>query len=598
MGNKRIQKRSKLINKNDTSHTPSNVHLSHNTNPSSKTLTAEEIELEEAVFGHALINKGKQKEDASEDKSGEVEAPIQVDLHLAEVADDEVCYTVSNVLKHRHLALTDLTFFCFLLGIFQLFMMDTGDGKTDTMSTQKPLSTSVSAKQPAPPKPKSTNRQPVWEDPSIAQVSISLTTGPNRLKKLRKVTDLEEASSSKADGTIDGEEYERRLREQFERMNPKPNWLAERQNLKRKQTDGESDDEESDPEGIDQILRKTGKISKNKPKYRSGVALPQGELEVERLRDANQANLTRSPISSIQFHPHSPILFTASPKSHTLSFFKIDGKHNPALHHVQTPDLPVTSAEFCPSTQASSTVLMTGNRPYFYSFDLVTCQCTKSPESLFSKSVVSQSTKGTSLSRFSFSPQGQIVAFLGLRGLISLVDWSNNIGSSQIIGSMKSNAPIKSLSWNRNGTELLTLGSDAEVSVWDMRMRKLLTSWKDHGGFNPSLITTTDKDSKRASGRAYSAIGSHSGIVNIYDDSRWCHDEDEDRGGLAVERQPMRTIENLTTSVTTMKFNPDGQMLAIASETRRDSLKLVSASVCCDLGKDNLLNCFCYVLGM
>lgn len=111
MGNKRIQKRSKLINKNDTSHTPSNVHLSHNTNPSSKTLTAEEIELEEAVFGHALINKGKQKEDASEDKSGEVEAPIQVDLHLAEVADDEVCYTVSNVLKHRHLALTDLTFF-------------------------------------------------------------------------------------------------------------------------------------------------------------------------------------------------------------------------------------------------------------------------------------------------------------------------------------------------------------------------------------------------------------------------------------------------------------------------------------------------------
>lgn len=363
-------------------------------------------------------------------------------------------------------------------------------------------------------------------------------------------------------------------------MNPTPNWLTHR---KRKHADGtlaDSDitDDESDSGGIDQLLRTTGKIGRVKGgQHRLGTILPQGELQVERLRDANQAIQTtgKAPISAMQFHPHSPILFTASSKSHKLSFFKIDGKHNPILHHVHTPDLPITSAEFCPSTQESSTVLMTGNRPYFYAFDLLSCKCIKSPESLFAKTAMSQSVKGTSLSRFSFSPQGRIVAFLGLRGQVQLVDWSNNIGSSQIIGSLQSNTPIKDLSWSRNGTELLTIGNNAEVSVWDMRMRKLLTSWTDHGGFNPTLITTTDKDCGKATTNSYTAVGSQTGIVNVYDDSQWCSDADEQSRVSKAERQPLKTIENLTTSVTTMKFNPDAQILAIASDAKKDQLKLV-----------------------
>ncbi|KAG0143814.1 hypothetical protein CROQUDRAFT_660793 [Cronartium quercuum f. sp. fusiforme G11] len=549
MGTKRKQKRAKVL-----SGEPPVADRSSESKLIPKKLTAEEIELEEAVFGQAVVDKGKQKQNSLDAELDTAETKVHIDgthRELAEVEDND------------------------------LFIIDEGEKPSSSLGVL-PIAPSIPSESAPRHQVKSvpSSRQPLWQDSSIAMVSVSLTNGPNRLKKLRQAADLDGVGSARAEGTIDGEEYEIRLRQQFEKMNPIPGWLKKR---KRKHTEGgqlnpDRSDSDSDSGGIDQLLRTTGKIGRVKGgQYRLGATLPQGELQVERLRDANQAipSTNKNTISAIQFHPNAPILFTASPKSKTLSFFKIDGKHNPILHHVHTPDLPITTAEFCPSTQESSTVLMTGNRPYFYAFNLVTCQCIKSPDSLFTKSALSQSIKGTSLSRFSFSPQGQIVAFLGLRGLIQLVDWSNNIGSSQVIGSLKSNTPIKSLSWNKNGTELITIGNNAEVSVWDMRMRKLLTSWTDHGGFNPTLITTTDKDGGKATARSYTAIGSQTGIVNVYDDSQWANDKYEESRVFGAERKPMKTIENLTTTVTTMKFNPDAQILAIASDARKDQLKLV-----------------------
>lgn len=386
------------------------------------------------------------------------------------------------------------------------------------------------------------------------------------------------------DLTITGEEYEKRLRSQFEKINPTPAWLNNhRQSKSIKQSTG---DQESHFD-LDLILQSTGDLSRQKitKTNRKGV-LPKGQLQVERLRDANQAEPEKtksSPISCIQFHPHSDLLFTGSAQSKRLSFFKIDGIHNPALHFVHTPDLPIQAAAFCPpsTNNQSSTVLITGNRPYFYSFDLQTCQCIKSPQGLFHKSVFSQSTKGTSLSHFKFSPQGNLVAFVGMNGLVELVDWSNNIGSSQVIHSLKSNNPIKSLAWARNGTELLTLGSNAEVSVWDLRMNKILASWFDDGGFNPTKISTTDQDSPRPlvqDSSSYTAIGSQTGIVNLYSHQQQLAPHPAEENSFQGSRKPVKTIGNLTTSIHRLKFNPDGQVLGISSQVKKDALKLVCHS--------------------
>ena len=62
---------------------------------------------------------------------------------------------------------------------------------------------------------------------------------------------------------------------------------------------------------------------------------------------------------------------------------------------------------------------------------------------------------------------------------------------------------------------------------------------------------------------------STTGIVNMYDASS--------RGTYAQggERKARKAIENLVTPVTTMRFNHDSQLVALASKTSKDQLKLV-----------------------
>ncbi|MBW0508630.1 hypothetical protein O181_048345 [Austropuccinia psidii MF-1] len=511
----------------------------------SKEPTQEEIELAEAVFGFVPESKGKQKEKNDQINTLLVDDKVETN-GLADLEDHQLFAFDESGTQAQVKNLIDSS---------KLLP----DPSTLEKNTEKLLGCQ-------------SKRQSVWFDHSADQVSVSLTHGPNRRKKLKTLDDLKADNHNEL--IISGKEYEDRLRTQFQKMHPTPTWLEKCRQSKRKAGDVQASDEDNDESEFDlhQILRSTGNLNKKSFNQDRG-SLPKGELDVARLRDANQAEpeSNKFPISCLQFHPHSSILLTASSQSKRLSFFKIDGTHNPALHFVHTPDLPIQTAEFCPasSTNVSSSVVMAGHRPYFYAFDMQSCQCIKSPHGLFNKSLSSQSSKGTSLSHFKFSPQGNLIAFVGLNGLIQLVDWSNNISSSQLVGSLKSNTPVKSLAWNRNGTELLTVGNNAEVSVWDLRMRRTIASWFDDGGFGPTLITTSDQDSFQSS-NAFTAIGSQTGIVNLYSGLFT-----ESKGQFQVPRTPFKTIENITTSVSSLKFNPDAQILAIASEKKKDSLKLV-----------------------
>ncbi|OAV91447.1 hypothetical protein PTTG_05109 [Puccinia triticina 1-1 BBBD Race 1] len=511
--------------------------------------TAEELDLEEAVFGFAPVSRSKQKLEPSNPTHSVRPDDESPKTELAGLADD------------------------------QLFILDEPNQQSngaESLNDPNQKSETIERKESAPKTDRRPEKVPAWKDESANQVSVSISHGPSRLKKLRTLDDRDDDQKI----TISGEEYEKRLRTQFEKMNPTPTWLSDRRQSKGKQIDGD-EDEDQPGFGLDLILQSTGDLNRPKisKKTRKGI-LPKGQLQVERLRDANQAEPGKtksSPISCLQFHPHSDVLFTASAESKRLSFFKIDGTHNPALHFVHTPDLPIQAAEFCPpsTTNVSSTVLITGHRPYFYTFDLQSCQCIKSPQGLFHKSVFSQSSKGTSLSHFKFSPQGNLVAFVGMNGLVELVDWSNNIGSSQVIHSLKSNNPIKSLAWSRNGTELLTIGSNAEVSIWDLRMNKIMGSWFDDGGFNPTKISTTDQDCRRLTQESYTAIGSQTGIVNLYADQIQDGAPSSFVDSFQTSRKPFKTIGNLTTSINRLKFNPDAQVLGISSQVKKDGLKLV-----------------------
>lgn len=84
-----------------------------------------------------------------------------------------------------------------------------------------------------------------------------------------------------------------------------------------------------------------------------------------------------------------------------------------------------------------------------------------------------------------FNPTGEVLAVAGRRGYVHLVDWKS--GAGQVVGSLKMNAGVKSLWWTNGGGEegnqLMSLGENSEVYVWDVRGRRCVRRWQDDGGF-------------------------------------------------------------------------------------------------------------------
>ena len=133
-----------------------------------------------------------------------------------------------------------------------------------------------------PPNPKS-RKASAWTDPDDASLEVSLASSA-RLRKLRDAPE---------EDAINGREYERRLRRQFVKMNPTPEWATASAWRKRRRSDsGASGD-------LDTLVTSSGGILGHRRRTR----LDPGVLSIERLRDANQAGQAEGEINVVQFHP-------------------------------------------------------------------------------------------------------------------------------------------------------------------------------------------------------------------------------------------------------------------------------------------------------
>lgn len=87
-----------------------------------------------------------------------------------------------------------------------------------------------------------------------------------------------------------------------------------------------------------------------------------------------------------------------------------------------------------------------------------------------------------------FDPTGEVLAVAGRRGYVHLVDWRS--GSGQVVGSVKMNSGVKGLWWTRGSgrSELMSLGEDAEVYVWDVGEKRCVKRWTDEGGYGSQIV--------------------------------------------------------------------------------------------------------------
>ncbi|KAF9410139.1 U3 snoRNP protein [Podila epigama] len=379
--------------------------------------------------------------------------------------------------------------------------------------------------------------RPAWVDEDDETLVISLKSA-NRLKKLRKVEE---------EDTINGVDYEQRLRRQFEKIYPVPNWAQPDDSRKRRRGNAlggiDSDSDYSDEEEQQEdntpsiVMSSKGMIERSRLRMLSSES-----ISMTRVKNANQQGYSKAVVQAVEFHPNSQMLLTAG-FDRTLRLFQIDGKLNPMMQSIFFKDLPINKAAFSVS---GNSIITAGRRPYYYVYDIEDGKVDRS------KGVHNRKEK--SLEKFSLSPCGRWIAFLGRDGYIMIVNSSTRLW----IKNLKMNGNVRAVAWSSDSQYLYSVGGDAEVYQWDVDTGKCLHRFADDGGFKPISIAVSPNDQ-------FFAVGSRSGIVNIYD-----------RSCLTTRApKPLRALGNLTTAIHILRFNHDSQILAMASHARKDQLRLV-----------------------
>lgn len=278
------------------------------------------------------------------------------------------------------------------------------------------------------------------------------------------------------------------------------------------------------------------------------------------MRDANLHERAKAVVQCVEWHPNGQLLLAAG-LDKTLRFYDADGVRNSVVQSLHLADLPVTCAKFA---AGGATVLASGHRRFFYCLDL---------ESASVERVAGiQGCEDKSLARFAAPPaascadQRACVAFLGNEGRVPLV----SLRSRQWVGELKMSGTVRSAAFSADGTQLLTAGGDGLVYVWDVRMRRCVQRVRDEGCVSSTALALAP------SGGAFAA-GADSGVVNVYRGGLLAA-----RGGAAraapaapEARPPLRALDNLVTTIDTLAFSSDSQMLVMASRMKKDALRVV-----------------------
>jgi len=374
--------------------------------------------------------------------------------------------------------------------------------------------------------------------------------------------------------------------------------------------------------------------------------------------NANIAAPSQKRINALDFHSNGDVLLVAG-EDKFVRFFRIDGEQNDLQLSVKVQDMSIFSAFFRPTmtgfgngitngssstttssptvgaesrsvgVNTSSEVILSGRKPFFYTYDLIQGALRRIP-------VPAHITTLNSTERAAVSPQGTLLAFAGASGYVHYCSG----GSKQWVGRCKGNSAVRSLTFLDEWT-LATSGVDAEVCVWDVRATaRCVTKFSHNDGtcsshlsayvppeYTMSRLTAgtvvgVGGGSGGGSGSggginypqgyharsAYLAVGAESGVTSIYDaylDSaagtydftttsaahnsiNYRNNNNNDHGNsnddlivnisgssTTTSILPRKSILNLTTPIHLTCYHPSGQLLAIASDQKQDQLKLV-----------------------
>ncbi|KAK4872901.1 hypothetical protein RN001_014930 [Aquatica leii] len=316
--------------------------------------------------------------------------------------------------------------------------------------------------------------------------------------------------------------YSNLLKHKFENVVGNPKWAA----LKKDQEFSDSDDD---------MLQTCGFIAKT-VKH----TLPSHTLEFKKLKDLNSETYNEGIVNCIEFHPTSTVALVAG-NSGLASLFAVDGKNNNKLHSVAFERFPILSAQF---VHAGNEAILGSRQSHLFSYDLLAAKTVRVPlpHGL------------TQCKQFVVSSDDKCMAVAGKWGEVHILSTK----SKERLCLLKQDGDVTALSFSPNGSLLYGHSTTGEITVWDMNMRRVKHKWTDEGCLEGSTLSI-------APSNQFVAAGSTHGIVNLYGV------EDVLKTKLP---KPRKTLFNLTTGITNLRFNSTSEIVAFTSTDIENSVRL------------------------
>lgn len=382
-----------------------------------------------------------------------------------------------------------------------------------------------------------------WSDSEDEQVQISLKSS-DKLKKLRKL---------ETDDFVHGKSYITRLRSQFEKIYPKPLWVDKLAEADVAGSDSEVEDDETggvstgNTNALLNILNSTDKFIVTKQLK----LISPNKISITRLKDANQTRRSKSGIQALSFHQTQPLLMTGG-FDRTVRIYHIDGRVNNMVTSLHLKDTPIYTCQFLPlvTKDNKNLVYASGRRRYMNKWDLNSGQVEKISR------MYGQEKFQKSMEYFKISSKGNYIGLIGSSGYCNLL----NGMTGQYVKNFKTEGTIIDFDFTNDEKEVVvvnTMGEVREFSVEAEDNRKLIKKWNDESGVGITKLKVGGPKNR------WLAIGTNNGIVNLYDRTS------------QTPTKPFKTVENLITTISSLQFSPDGQLLVIASRAKRDAMKLV-----------------------
>lgn len=233
---------------------------------------------------------------------------------------------------------------------------------------------------------------------------------------------------------------------------------------------------------------------------------------------------------------------------------------------------PLTTTAFHPSS-TDSRIFLSARRRYFHIWNLATGSIEKVSR------VYGHQHEQRTMENFSLSPNGKYMALRGSSkkggGVINVLDATTLQWITQ--ARIESRGGVADFVWWGDGTGMSIAGKNGEVTEWSLR-DGVVGRWIDEGAVGTTIIAVGGKSGRDnwIGGDRWVAVGSSSGIVNIYDRRAWSENaQDDANNGIPKNPKPLRALDHLTTPTSHLAFSPDGQVLVMASRWKHNALRLV-----------------------